>query len=160
MVPTLLLAVAMGCVAITGAMDDAMGPLRITRAYEGEPRPRSEVARIRTHTEIMEGVGQPDIPGHENQIKVRIQSVNGFSCGEHPGGAHYYEVLPGNCLLEILWQRSRWHWYGGPPLDGLPSGVLVEGTTGIRITVKPGKRYALEITPTEYGAPTLELKEL
>lgn len=156
----LLLVVASGCVAITGAMDDAMGPLRITRAYEGEPRPRSEVAHIRTHSSIMEGVGQPDIPGDANQIKLRIVSVNGYSCGEHPGGGHHYEVMPGRCLLEIRWQRIRWHWYPGPPLDGLPAGVLVEGASGIGVTVEPGKRYALAITPTEYGAPTLELEEL
>ena len=87
-------------------------------------------------------------------------AINGVSCGEHPGGVHYYEVLPGIHLLQISWQRTRWNWYPGPPLDGKPAGILTEGTTGLRVDLEPGKRYGLEITPTEYGAPVLDLKEL
>lgn len=144
-----------GCSAMAQKSDEWIAPLRITRAYTGDPRPVSEVARIRSHSMHSEGLFLADVPGPDNQIKVEVVSANGFAQSPHEGGGHYFEVLPGTCTLAIDWRQVESRWILGAWRFIEPGTA---GSTTLVVTVEAGRRYFFKITPTEHGGPQLELK--
>jgi len=135
--------------------DDWMPVLKVTRVYPGEPRRSSEVAHIRSVSSHTDGLFLEEIPGADNEIILKVVSVNGVARPEHTGGGHHFEVAPGPCRLVIEWLRAEresnlaaW-WYVSRR----------DGTMFIDVQAEAGKRYILKIVPTRYGAPDVLVEQ-